>query len=105
MEGDSAHNGNTVKIAGIQFATVDDVDKNVARAKELLALAHERGARVASFAELFSSPWFPVQTNADPTPFSQTVPGPLVEEFSSLARLYEMVIVLPLCEAKGAAHL
>ena len=101
MEGESAHGRKKIKIAGIQFAVTDAVERNVARARELLSLSHERGANLASFAALFCFPWFPFREKADPTPFAQSVPGPLVEEFSSLARSYDMVIVLPLCERDG----
>jgi beta-ureidopropionase len=101
MEGESAHSGKLIKVAGIQFAAGDVVERNVARAKELLAVSHEKGAHVASFAELFSLPWFPFREHADPAPYAQTVPGPLVEDFSTLAKRYDMVLVLPLCERDG----
>jgi predicted amidohydrolase len=101
MEGESAHSGKRIKIAGIQFAATDDVERNVTRARELLSISHEKGANLASFAGLFCFPWFPFREKADPSPFAQGIPGPLVEEFSTLAGLYDMVIVLPLCERDG----
>ncbi len=91
-----------VKIAGIQFAVTDTVERSVARAKELLCLSHEQGAQLVSFSELFSNPWFPYRPKADPAPFAETIPGPLTEEFCRLAAAYHMVIVLPLAERKGS---
>ena len=93
-----------MKIAGIQFAVTDTVERNVARAQELLSLSHEEGARLASFSELFNVPWFPRSPKADPAPFAQEIPGPLTEEFSKLAADLDMVIVLPLCERQGVKH-
>jgi N-carbamoylputrescine amidase len=93
-----------VKIAGIQFAITDAVERNVARAKELLSLSHEQGAQLVSFSELFSVPWFPHRPKADPAPFAQTIPGPLTDEFSRLAADLDMVIVVSLCERKGPRY-
>jgi agmatine deiminase len=90
-----------IKVAGIQFAITDDMERNVDRARDLLKLAHDEGARVAAFAELFYCPWFPAHEHADPAPFAQAVPGPLTDQFSELARLYETVLVLPICERAG----
>jgi predicted amidohydrolase len=93
-----------VKIAGIQFAVTESIERSVARAKELLSLSHEQGAQLVSFSELFANPWFPCRPKADPTPFAETIPGPLTEEFCRLAGLYDMVIVLPLVERKGSRY-
>ena len=93
-----------VKIAGIQFAVTETVERSVARAKELLALSHEQGAQLVSFSELFVNPWFPCRPKADPAPFAETVPGPLTDEFCRLADEYTVVIVLPLCERKGSRY-
>jgi N-carbamoylputrescine amidase len=93
-----------VKIAGIQFAVTDTVERSVARAKELLCLSHEQGAQLVSFSELFCNPWFPYRPKADPAPFAETIPGPLTEEFCRLAAAYHMVIVLPLAERKGSRY-
>jgi predicted amidohydrolase len=93
-----------VKIAGIQFAITDTIERNVARAKELLSLSHEQGAQLVSFSELFCVPWFPCRPKADPAPFAQTIPGPLTDEFSRLAADFNMVIVLPLCEREGTRY-
>ncbi len=93
-----------LKIAGIQFAVTESVERSITRAKELLSLSHEQGAQLVSFSELFSSPWFPCRPKADPAPFAETIPGPLTEEFCRLAGNYGMVIVLPLCERKGSRY-
>ncbi len=72
--------------------------QNIAKAKELLELAHREDIKVASFAELFHLPWFPHTKTADPTNFAETIPGPIVEEFSPLAKKMDMVLILPIVE-------
>ncbi|MBN1574568.1 MAG: acyltransferase [Deltaproteobacteria bacterium] len=88
------------KIAGIQFRATEDLRRNIEKGKELLALAHKEGVKVVSFAELFHLPWFPHTREADPAPLSETIPGPIVEEFSPLAKKMDAVVVLPILEVE-----
>jgi N-carbamoylputrescine amidase len=88
------------KIAGIQFRATEDLRRNIEKGKELLALAGGENVRVVSFAELFHLPWFPHTREADLVPLAETIPGPIVEEFSPLAEKMDVVIVLPILEVE-----
>jgi len=90
----------TLRIAGIQFRATEDVDRNVNKGKELLKLAGGEDVKVVSFAELFHLPWFPHKRGADPSSFAETIPGPIVEEFSPLAEKMAAVFVLPILEVE-----
>ena len=57
---------------------------------------------MASFTELFHLPWFPHTKTEDPTNFAETIPGPIVEEFSPLAKKMDMVLILPILETGRA---
>lgn len=60
--------------------------------------------KIISFSELFNTIWFPYVEGGDISlkkKFSETIPGPTVEEFSPLAKKWEMVIVLPISEIDG----
>ena len=93
-----------LKIAGIQFAASEDKEKNIERAKHLATLASEEGVKIISFSELFNTIWFPHIEGGDISikkRFSETIPGPTVEEFAPLAKKWEMVVVLPMSEIDG----
>lgn len=91
---------NSLKISAIHFRATEDIKRNIEKGKELLALAHKEGVKVVSFAELFHLPWFPHKRGADPAPFAETIPGPIVEDFSPLAKKMDAVIVLPIFEVE-----
>lgn len=94
--------GSTIlKIAGIQFAAVEDKEKNVKKAMKFADVAVESGAKLISFAELFTTHWFAHEENVDPSravPFAEPIPGPTTEEFSALAKKKGVVMVLPIAE-------
>ncbi len=93
-----------MKIALIQQAAGFDLDDNIRRGRRAFEAAARAGAEVAAFAELAFLPFLP-QIPADRRPdfrrFAQTIPGPLTEEFSALARRHGVVTVLNLFEREG----
>lgn len=93
-----------MKIALIQQAAGYDLEDNIRRGRRAFEEAARAGAGVAAFAELAFLPFLP-QIPADRRPdyrrFAQTIPGPLTEEFSALARRHGVVTVLNLFEREG----
>ena len=94
--------GSTIlKIAGIQFAAVEEKERNLKKAMSFAEVAIDGGAKLISFAELFTTHWFAYEENDDPAravPFAEPIPGPTTEEFSALAKTKGVVRVLPIAE-------
>jgi len=93
-----------LKIALIQQHATWNLDDNLGRGKAAFAEAAGQGAQLVAFAELAFLPFLPQIPAADRPDFltyAQTVPGPLTEEFSALARRHNVVTVLNLFEREG----
>jgi N-carbamoylputrescine amidase len=83
-----------IRLAVAQFSMSDDVDKNIARAAELVRQAHAAGAQVVLLPELFSGPYFPREM--DPKFFAlahSQVDDPALKALAPIAR--ELQVVLP----------
>jgi beta-ureidopropionase len=103
---------DTVKIALIQAKhEVDgnepvEVHKNAAIEKhiKLLQQAKQAGAQIVSFQEIFYGPYFCAEQTPKWYEAAEEIPnGPTTKLFQELAKLYEMVIVLPIYEREGIA--
>lgn len=94
--------GSTIlKIAGIQFAAVEEKERNLKKAMSFAEVAIDGGAKLISFSVLFTTHWFAYEENDDPAravPFAEPIPGPTTEEFSALAKKKGVVMVLPIAE-------
>ena len=88
-----------ITVAGIQTAPGYDIEKNISDAETLVLKAKEMGAEIICLPELFSTPYFPREIGEVISGYSTTVPGPVTERFSSLARDEEVVLIVPLCES------
>jgi N-carbamoylputrescine amidase len=93
-----------MKIALVQQRAGADLDDNLRRGVAAFEEAARGGAELVCFAELAFLPFLP-QFPAASVPgfgrFAQTVPGPLTEEFGSLAARHGVVAVLNLFETDG----
>jgi N-carbamoylputrescine amidase len=91
-----------MKIALIQQQATKDVEENIRRGSEAFSKAARQGAELVAFAELAFLPFLP-QFPADPESlaFAETVPGPITEGFSKLAKEHGVVLVLNLFETDG----
>jgi len=79
----------------------DDLDHNLSRALVMAEEAAKKGADVICLPELFRTPYFP-QRDGRPDPgLAEAVPGPSTKAFSSLARRWGAVVVVPLYERCG----
>jgi len=90
-----------LKIAGIQINCSPEREKNIERARLLVSLAAEKGARIVCFQQLFNTHWFPMDINSENFRLAEEVPGPSVEALQEEARKAEAVIVLPMFERDG----
>jgi len=93
-----------VKIALVQQAAGLDLDDNVRRGREAFQAAAGAGAELVAFAELAFLPFLPqrpAESRPDLRRYAQTVPGPLTEEFSALAKRHGVAAVLNLFERDG----
>jgi N-carbamoylputrescine amidase len=93
-----------MKIALIQQHAAPDLEDNLRRGIAAFEEAARNGASLIAFAELAFLPFLPQIPSSDRPDFrryAQTVPGPLTEEFSSLAARLGVVTVLNLFETDG----
>jgi agmatine deiminase len=88
----------TLKVAGIQTAPGNDQSKNVSDAEEQIIIAIQKGAQIICLPELFSTPYFAQYIGIDVTEYSSSVPGSISDRFSLIARRYETVLIIPVCE-------
>lgn len=91
-------------IALVQQHAGVDLEDNLQRGVAAFEEAARQGANLIAFSELAFLPFLPqVPSSGRPgyASFAQTVPGPLTEEFSRLARRYGVVAVLNLFEKDG----
>jgi N-carbamoylputrescine amidase len=90
-----------VKVAGIQFTPMGDVQSSLTKAMELSSLAVERGADLLAFSELCATKWFPARMKQSSFELAETIPGPTTETMSRFAVDNAVVVVLPIFEKGG----
>jgi N-carbamoylputrescine amidase len=92
-----------VKIALVQQSAGDHKQRNVERGAAALERAARAGASLVAFSELAFEPFHPQRPAAgDPLALAETVPGPVTDRFTQLARELGVVVVLNLYERDGA---
>ncbi|MGD8440767.1 MAG: nitrilase-related carbon-nitrogen hydrolase [Holophagae bacterium] len=91
-----------MRIALVQQLATRDHDDNLRRGLDGLRRAAADGAQMVCYAEL-AFEWFHPQRRAEPgfERLAQTVPGPVTDAFSELARRLGIVVVLNLYERDG----
>jgi N-carbamoylputrescine amidase len=95
-----------MKIALIQQRASADMDDNLRRGVAAFRRAAAGGAQLIAYAELGFLPFLPQIPSRDNPEFracAQSVPGPLTEEFSALAKRHGAAVVLNLFEREGGA--
>ncbi|HWP35046.1 MAG TPA: nitrilase-related carbon-nitrogen hydrolase [Thermodesulfobacteriota bacterium] len=88
-----------LRVAGIQFAAGAEPRRNLDKALKLLALAADKGARLAALPELSIYPWFPRLDSHDAFGLAEPADGPSVTAVREVARQTGMVVVFPFFEA------
>jgi N-carbamoylputrescine amidase len=85
----------TTIVAAAQFSMSWDRSANIAKAKEMVGRAADRGAQVVLLPELFETPYFCQDQSPVHLALAHPFEGnPLIAEFATLAR--EMRVILPL---------
>ncbi|MEM1246392.1 MAG: carbon-nitrogen hydrolase family protein [Acidobacteriota bacterium] len=98
---------DTFRIALIQQRATTDLDDNLARAERALDRAAEEGCRLAAFAELGLTPFYPQSPADEAAPESagrdlaETIPGPTTERMALKASEHGMVVIPNLYEREG----
>jgi agmatine deiminase len=88
----------TVRIGLVQNAVSPDADENLKRTLGLARKAARQGARIICLQELFRTPYFPQEGEADASVYSETIPGESTECFAALSRESGTAIIVPLYE-------
>ena len=75
----------------------ENLDKTIERVRE----AARAGAQIVCLQELYRSPYFCREENAELFDLAETVPGPSTEAFARIAREHQLVIVVPVFEKRA----
>jgi N-carbamoylputrescine amidase len=79
-----------------------DSEVNLDRAVEKVQEAIRGGANIICLPELFRSQYFCQQEDASLFDLAESIPGPSTEVFSDIARISQVVIIVPLFERRAA---
>lgn len=96
----------TFRVGLIQTTSSPDPALNTERHVELVREAARRGAQIVCLQEMYRSPYFCREENADLFDWAETVPGPSTEAFAKVAKEHSLVIIVPIFEkrATGLYH-
>ena len=89
---------NVVRAAITQTTWTGDKESMIAKHEQMARDAAAQGARIVCFQELFYGPYFGIIEDIKYYEYAETVPGPTVERFRSLAKELKIVLVLPIYE-------
>lgn len=94
---------DSLRIALIQQKATSDLEDNLRRAEEALDLAAASGCRLAAFAELGLTPFYPQRParDAGDRDLAEPVPGPTTERLAAKAVEHRMTVVPNLYERDG----
>ena len=88
-----------MKVALIQQPASENVEANIQLGLDNLDQAAAKGAKLAIFAELAFTPFYPQYlADDDVTHLAEKVPGPITEKYMAKAKEHEIVIVINLFE-------
>lgn len=92
----------TLKIGVIQMACSANSQENLEQAVEKVKEAATNGAQIVCLPELFRSPYFCQQENADLFDLAESVPGPSTEALSQVAKSHDVTILVSIFERRTA---
>lgn len=88
-----------IRIAGIQMHSTDNLEKNLDKARELLSIAADRGAKIICFHELFNTPWFPFDVSEDNfEKYAEDATGPTLSAMKVAAKKHKVTLICPIFE-------
>jgi N-carbamoylputrescine amidase len=96
--------GRSFKVAGVQMASVQERDKNLAKAATLVHLAAGEGAGIVALPQLFNTPWFP--SAIDPAGFglAEREDGPTISSVRELASRHGVTIIASIFEEDSGSY-
>jgi N-carbamoylputrescine amidase len=96
----------TFRVGLIQTTSSNDAQANTGKTVELVREAARRGAQIVCLQEMYRSPYFCREENADLFDWAETVPGPSTEALSKVAKEHAVVVIVPIFEkrATGLYH-
>jgi N-carbamoylputrescine amidase len=86
----------------VQMRSSPNPDENLAKAEARIREAAGRGAQIICLQELFRSPYFCREENAERFALAEPIPGPTSEQLCKLAGELKVVVVAPLFERRAA---
>jgi N-carbamoylputrescine amidase len=96
---------STVIVAATQMACSWDRAANIARAEQLVRAAAAQGAQIVLLQELFETPYFCIDQNAEHFSLATTVQqNPAILHFQKIARELQVVLPISFFERAGNAH-
>lgn len=87
-----------LKIAGIQLTANEDKDKNIEKAKNLVGVASDKGAKIVCLSELFNTHWFPRDINPDNFKLAEDDTGHTLHIMRDTARKEKVILICPIFE-------
>jgi N-carbamoylputrescine amidase len=98
----------TVRVGLLQVRWEGDVakDESLQASVEQMIRKHEgyvdaaakKGVQILCFQELFFAPYFPAEQNRRWYKYAESIPGPLTERMSKLAKRHKLVLIAPMYE-------
>lgn len=94
------------RIGLVQMACSPQPEENLAKARQMIAEAAQRGAQIVCLQELFRTQYFCREENVAWFDLSEPIPGPSTEALARVAAERGVVIIAPLFErrAPGVYH-
>lgn len=92
-----------MKIAGVQFSCSEDKERNTEKACKMMDMAHDEGAEIVCFQELFNLHWFPRNRDGSAFAMAEEITGRTVGRMREKARECASVVVLPFFEREEGA--
>jgi N-carbamoylputrescine amidase len=86
----------------VQMRSGPDAEENLSRAAAKIREAAARGAQIICLPELFRSPYFCREENADLFALAESIPGPTTEALAAVAREQNVVLIVSVFERRGA---
>lgn len=87
-----------VSVGLIQTSVFEDLSQSLEITLKKAEDALMQGANIICLQELYRSVYFPQEERTDASCFAETIPGESTEAFSTLAKKYEAVVLVPLFE-------
>ena len=95
-----------VTVAAVQSTVSANLKNNLIKTIKLVEQAAKNGAQIICLQELYRTIYFPQYKNMKKDNFSETIPGESTKVFSTIAKKYKVIIIVPIFEKdkKGNYH-